>query len=662
MRVHCNYDQFQMWAGVSDAADFVSARNLVAARLEPVIRQMLGHTTLDLVFKLKMRYVTVPLIIVDSAQLVLREADRLIWPAAIAQLIDDGMAIEIETVLAPWLRSLTTARALDSEQIRHFGNDADRGLFEQARAANIVGASPLDRAVNALGPYVYGARFVSGKNVLVAGANDGVQGAAFLSRTARAVRTGEMDAGQTELEAHWFPAREESSAPAEVLFVGPGAAVENENSAAIRVVVDAEADSDGAVVCAAAFPLDILFTYDTFHGPAMRTFSVSAREQAVGARPMPVGVHRPVGGSQGRILFGLRKDWESAPDADCDSAIELAALLRDEGFTVDICVEASRCDFASYDIVHCFNVLEARSAAGFLARAKQAGIRTVSTANFTDVSGGQRAWGAATAPVCFTQEIDEAYIQQYLSFFARRGLLTEGWHEGVRRGPEPGHDELVREVLSLCDAVIAESAMESTLLRTFGYSGDIRVVAPFLHNANPDDLVRAPVEFQKFALLHAPVEPRNNQLLLVRAAREANMPLVLAGDVRDMAYAARVREMSDSSVVILGATAPQTDWLYANADIVVDAAWYAYGTQRLLRGALSGARMGVSEAGWGPALLQGAATVDPARLDSMAAALVSGAALPHAERRQLAESLEPGSLLRNVLRAYTGTIAEPLPA
>jgi hypothetical protein len=431
---------------------------------------------------------------------------------------------------------------------------------------------------------------------------------------------------------------------------------------AVEIGVDDESgDAASARIAAHAYPLDILFTYEALHGPPQRHFSVEVPKTKVHAAGPAVRGHQAVGGSGGRILIGLRREWKTARDADVDAALELARLLRSEGMHVDLSGEPTVHDYASYDVVHVFNLIEAPNAAAFLMRARAANVRTVLSATFSDIAGDKRQWGAETAPVCFRQELDEASIEGYLTFVARRALLTHGWEENVRRGPVPNYDAMVAETLGLCDVVIAESAAEAELLRRFGYGREIRVIPPLLASSQASEACR-PVSFERFALVHAPVEPRNNQLLIARAARMAGVPLVVAGFVSDMEYGARMREVGDETMAVLDPTDDQADWLYANAATIVDASWYAFGTGRLRRAVLSGKPLAFSTSGWGPSIWPGLAYgVDPAQVDSITNALTVAPAPAQERVASEAAALDQSEVLRNVLSAYLGTPA-PLPA
>ena len=130
MRVHANYEQLQLWRDAAALEQFARPENMIAARLEPVLRQSLAKTVADLVFRSDAGYLCIPAILIDSPQLIGREMDRFVWPQIVDGALDDDATAALESFLMPWIRSITLGKGLNREVIRHFGTDADRQAFE----------------------------------------------------------------------------------------------------------------------------------------------------------------------------------------------------------------------------------------------------------------------------------------------------------------------------------------------------------------------------------------------------------------------------------------------------------------------------------------------------------------------------------------------------
>jgi hypothetical protein len=166
-----------------------------------------------------------------------------------------------------------------------------------------------------------------------------------------------------------------------------------------------------------------------------------------------------------------------------------------------------------------------------------------------------------------------------------------------------------------------------------------------------------------FVLVHAPIGPLGNQLLVARAAAVSKIPLVIAGPVVDASYLERVREFGGPQLVVL-AGEPSHELaagLRRAAGVVVDAAWIAEGASRLAASALAGAVLVIADGR--PFDAPGAAVrrFDPADVAALTRAM--GEAWDDALRsshRPAAETvaaLAPGGAVRAVVRGYAEAAA-----
>jgi hypothetical protein len=105
--------------------------------------------------------------------------------------------------------------------------------------------------------------------------------------------------------------------------------------------------------------------------------------------------------------------------------------------------------------------------------------------------------------------------------------------------------------------------------------------------------------FDPFILVHAPIWPEANQLVLARVAADVGVAMVFAGAVADPAYAERLREFAPETVSLLAEPPPETvATLYRTASVVADAAWTARGHGRLATASALGAAIVCSQARW----------------------------------------------------------------
>jgi len=137
--------------------------------------------------------------------------------------------------------------------------------------------------------------------------------------------------------------------------------------------------------------------------------------------------------------------------------------------------------------------------------------------------------------------------------------------------------------------------------------------------AESGEAVGAWVGTDPFVLVHAPIWPEANQLLLVRAAAQVGVPMVVAGPVADVAYAERLREFAPEGVVLIGEPPPAAlATLYRSAAVFADAAWTARGHGRVATAAAWGAAIVRSQARWVDLPETEQWAVDPADLRSVA--------------------------------------------
>jgi len=103
--------------------------------------------------------------------------------------------------------------------------------------------------------------------------------------------------------------------------------------------------------------------------------------------------------------------------------------------------------------------------------------------------------------------------------------------------------EEIRDLLHLCDVILPNSEAEKHLLVDFFHVSPKKFfVIPNAVNRSfgipvPADLFRARFHVREQYLLNvANIEPRKNQLSLIRAARGLGLTVIIAGGVRDSAY------------------------------------------------------------------------------------------------------------------------------
>lgn len=580
MRTHRKYQQLLMWREPSLLREVAQLRHLVSARIEPLIR---GGALLDLVCCDGERVAVIPCVELDTAMLMEIEMSAFIWPHEPARILGDGAVSEFERALGPWIESLTLARQLNEETIRAFGDrDAD-ALVSTAREAGLVGAASYTRVFEDLAPYVYAARFAQNGKVAVRDARGG-SGTALLAACAREVQADFETDGRRALVERWL-GRTLSAIEPDIIF---DVAVYRHDSARIdarsRIVLDAPRGEGAYLEVSTPIPMDLTVSFEG-GSPACRGFAAHHAQPTLRPTFVPAAPAAS-GGSSGRIVMVLRNDYNRAPDSDTDEAQAMAQLLRAEGFAVDIAA-ASAALPAGYDLVHAFTLARVDELGPVLESAHASGTPIVLSPLLHDVSA-QGSWGTGIVRSVLRLDIDETDLEDNLRLIASRRLEGPGL-SSKRQEPFAGYDAAVRRALQLAGAVLARPGEEETLLRSFGYLGEIVPSSPCVF-ATRTPASDAPPVAGDFILAHVPLEARSNLLLLVRAAASARLPLVVAGSITEPDFTATVRDQAGDQVIFLpepDAATAQT--LYRSARVYADVSWVRFGAHRLIRAAACGA-------------------------------------------------------------------------
>ncbi len=635
MRIHGSHEILAPWVTGSLVVD---PDRLAAVRIEPVHRRRRPALALDLYVSGDSGDAVIPLVLADPAVLVERDRDPLIWPAAFDG--GDDVATALAARIVPHLERLVLAGGRIVEHVVAFG-PAPR--FAAARAAGCFGAAPLRDALARLAPYRYARRFARGRSVRIDAA-DAVGGWAILRSGCAA---GVAAARRDPAAVAWYG--EPPSPPRRAdLAIVDGETDPGEAACVLRL----DADGPGRVEVVDPLPLDVGIVFDPAEGPVRRWFAVErVLEPALRVMP-PASV--TAGGSAGRIALVLgRGDADRLPSADADEAAALLEALVAEGFAPY--PAAGPAEIAGADLVHVLGTRDGRRAREIVEAARLGGI-PVAVHAYDEVAEEGGWWGAAVTRHCFDYGSDERDVESYLELLARRAVSIGP--AGADAPYAPAHASPADAAAALREAtvVFAASEEEAEVIRARrGRGGPIAVVPPLARRAEPH-AVGMLVGDEPFAYVHAPIGPIANQLLVARAARDAAIPLVLAGPVADASYLELVREFGGPGLIVLpGEPHPGVAAaLRAAAAVAIDAAWVGDGGSRLAAAALAGAQLVLADRR--RFALPGAQRCDPGDLRSLARAL--GAAWDASLRvrdgasAETRTALAPGAAVRAIVRGY----------
>jgi hypothetical protein len=585
MRTHRTHDILAPW---STARAVLDPARLAAVRIEPVLRQRRPALALDFCLADDAGVTVIPLVLADPAVIVERDREPLVFPHGTPG--DDAFARALAARILPHLEQLVLRGERVEEHVVAF---ADEPRFDAARAAGCFGAAPLRDALTRLAPYRYARRFARGHTVRI-DAPDAVGGWALL----RSAGTAAVAASRRDAAAlAWYgDAPLPTTTHADVAIVAADGAA---GDAACVLRLDPAADSvaaDGAHVVEIVdpLPLDVGISFDPAEGPARRWFAVE-RAPEPPVRTVPDLTYRAAGGSAGRIAVILgRSDALLHPAADTDEARALVAALSAEGF--DAILAESPDELAGADLVHLVGTSDGRRARLIVDAARSRGIPAAVHAHDEDAAHGGW-WGAEVTRYCFEYGADEHDVAAYLALLAKRAVSVGDARADAPYAPPAATVDDAAAALRDASVVFAATEEEADAIRRrTGRRGAIVVVPPLAASAAPLPVGRL-AGADRFVLLHAPIGPVSNALLVARCAATAGLPLVVAGPVADASYLELVREFGGPSLVVLaGEPAPGVAaGLRAAAGVVVDASWVGDGGSRLAAAALAGTRLALAD-------------------------------------------------------------------
>jgi glycosyltransferase involved in cell wall biosynthesis len=186
----------------------------------------------------------------------------------------------------------------------------------------------------------------------------------------------------------------------------------------------------------------------------------------------------------------------------------------------------------------------------------------------------------------------------------RRIRSITGW--SLRRAV-PAIPSWRRELLTLCDLLLPNSLAEAQqLVQLFGVAPSrvkvVRNAVDLQFECGDAALFERYFSLNDFVLVPGRIEPRKNQLNLLRALWGSGIPVVVLGDPhpdhRD--YAAECMRVADAGTTFIGRLehgSPMLAAAYAAARVVVLASWFETPGLAALEGALAGAEVVVTEGG-----------------------------------------------------------------
>ena len=278
------------------------------------------------------------------------------------------------------------------------------------------------------------------------------------------------------------------------------------------------------------------------------TLRPSAPKALTSAPATKAGRERKTGSL--RILFVNRPDALKVPGGDTTHMLKLKEGLEALGHIVDVACTLTP-DPDGYDLVNVFNLLLPQVALRQVSAVRaQSDAPIVLTPFYWDVS--ESLWGERVLPEALGIVETDDELQAALLGIAS-GLLPAGrfTREGRNRNTVE-YETLQSAVLDRVDAIIPISDREAALIaRRFpnapaAYSIPTGVAAA--PAASPEPFAEA-YGVRDFVLVSGRLEPRKNQLMLLLALRDTDLPIVVAGAHVNVEYAKLCRRFAPERTV-----------------------------------------------------------------------------------------------------------------
>jgi len=629
---------------------------LVAARLEPVY-SLRYEGYLDLAFERDGEWLVLPLLCAEGVSIMIAENPAIAWPRTYDTFAGHATDAIDDRVLT-WLLSITLGRLVNDEAVKFFRDEPHlHKEFEAARHAGWVGASPYPGVLRSVAPAVYAQRFAAGRAVAIEG-EDAANMAAVLSATAKRLAIDSGDVARDDAARRWFAGlRLDAIDASEKYDVRIGARV-SQTRATYLVSTEEPVAGERAVALAEPIPTDVMLSFDLQDGPLAREFAV--REERVEVRRSCFAEPAAAGQSGGAIALVVRDDALRFPDADLDAARALEKRLRAEGFDANVCT-AVQVDVGRTAVIHVFDVRHGAALVELVRDAELARVPIVVTP-YADDRRNETISGCSGSLLIPRTASERVKFEDFLDAFARRKIanLTEGaWY-----------DEASAVLMARAGAAIVASNAEAEFLRErFGYTGTCVPVAATVPIAAAEEAIGSLVGPDEFILIHAPIEPRANQVFAALAAQQLDLPLILLGPVGEIEFYRYVNEVCGPRTIALRddtLTPGEIAGIYGRARVFADLSWSSRGLHRLARAASTGAAVVAPASGYAADLFgELVAPVDQATFESIVAAFsVAWTRQPQVGPRLIslvAHACDPFSGLVATLSAYqqAGSLARP---
>ena len=292
-------------------------------------------------------------------------------------------------------------------------------------------------------------------------------------------------------------------------------------------------------------------------------------------------------------------------------------------------------DTRGYDLIHLWNLwFPHRTLPQIKAiRLQNPDIPIVLSPIYWDMA--EKAWAEKFLPQLFAQARNENHLRYQLEQFVQSDNRIRNTHQ------EPnfrGYERYQQQILSMVDYLLPQSYAEMrNLEETLGFKAPYTVVRnaaepAVFENATPDWFMRE-YNLRDFVLIVGLVETRKNQLMVLQALRDMDIPVVIVGRNYDRNYLRLCREHAPRRTLFIEHMPHELlASAYKAARVHVLPSWMECSAFSNVEAALSGCAMVVSDRTSEPEYYQDYAySCNPADIHSIRNAILSAYENYHAD-------------------------------
>lgn len=264
------------------------------------------------------------------------------------------------------------------------------------------------------------------------------------------------------------------------------------------------------------------------------------------------------------ILFAIRKDYQERIGGDTFQFLFTKQYLENDYMTNIIVIKTPEEieDYPDVKVVHVFNMQDRAWTHSFLKKAKECGKKTILSTIYWDLTDAVYASRMsnifADVRIWAVLKPLRPMMNVVISLLKKQGIRGERMEEEYR------------ELLKLVDIILPNSIEEAQVVeRMFGHC-DYKVhavpnaIAPPVDRNSVKDV---PEKYKNCILEVARIEPTKNQLGIVQACMDNDIPIVFIGKESNQRYYESVKKLAEKrgNVYFLGQLPQEEIAAYYNA-------------------------------------------------------------------------------------------------